>query len=404
MANAEFQTIDVENISDLSTTIKELRSDDIPAIILGPPGIGKSDGIIQSLDEGEQLIDIRASQFDPIDVRGVPALMNPYETATKKLAYYRQKLDFLTQTGQTDEAAGVQAQMAATFSTIDELEGMDVESKVVWSRPEFWPTSGRGVIVLEEVNTAAPSVQNTLLQPLGAQPGTDRYVGAHRIPKDYYWCATGNRKEDFAHVVPMSTAFRNRVMLINIDQPNLEGWTHWALNNGVHPYVVGYIRFKPTMLYQAPNKNDENVGFPTPRSWSRMISPLVHRGKASVNLYKGAVGQAAATEFYSYITELKDMPDIDKLLAGTIPFEADRYKVSVIYAIVTSLVARCQANTKLLTPAMAVIDKVQPEHGAIFVSNMLRAKDKQVKADTVASRAVVSWAQKHRTLIEKESR
>ena len=417
MALEQFKQLDVENVSELTDTINVFRQNDIPCIVLGPPGIGKSDAFIQAtMDPDDILIDLRTSQLDPIDVRGMPTLEDVHEKANSRLDLLQKKLGFVE--GQADfyaskdeQKAGAMATQAAAlreqiwnlFANVEKMEKSNVSSRVVWSRPEFWPMEGRGIVLLEEINTAVPAVQNTLLQPLGAQPGAPRLVGTHVIPNTFYWAATGNRKEDLAHVVPTSSAFRNRVILVNIDQPNLEGWTQWALDNQIHPYVVGFIRFKPDMLYQRPEKNDETVGFPTPRSWSRIVSPLVEDGYADVTLFKGGVGGAGAVEFHAYMTELKDMPDIDKLLAGTIPFNAEKYKISIIYAIVTSLVSRCRENVQLIKPAMNIVGQVQPEHAAIFVSNLLRSDDKKIKGAVVQSKEVISWAQKHRMLIDKEA-
>ncbi|RMH10700.1 MAG: hypothetical protein D6698_17345, partial [Gammaproteobacteria bacterium] len=217
---------------------------------------------------------------------------------------------------------------------------------------------------------------------------------------------TGNRKEDFAHVIPLSSAVRNRLWILNIGAPNVKSWTKWALNNDVHPYVVSFIRFDNSMLYQPPSRKDEYASFPSPRAWARIVSPLVKRGFSSQDIFVGAVGRAAGVAFHAYLQELKDMPDIDKILSGKETFDKKKYKdrVSIQYAITTSLFGRCSKDLQLITPAMTrIIDHIPPEIGAIFVALLLRADDRRLAAATVANRHVIEWATRHRQLIEAEN-
>ncbi|WP_027912201.1 hypothetical protein [Rhodothermus marinus] len=273
----------------------------------------------------------------------------------------------------------------------------DEESQVVWSRPDFWPREGKGIIVFEELNTAPPSVQNTLLQPFGAPPGADRYVGPHRIPRTFYLCATGNRREDHAHVVALSSALRGRAVIINIPGPNLESWTTWAAEHGVEPAVVAFIRFRPDLLYQPPPAHDETAPFPSPRAWARFVSPLVARGFTTPEMLAAAVGEEAASEFLAFLQEIDSMPDVDRLLARPDELNPEALSLSVRYAIVSALIHRVVSNPKLLAQAAAVAVHFEPELAAVFLSTLIRLG---FQTQIFGLRVAHDWVKQHGKLLK----
>ena len=94
----------------------------LPMLIYGSPGVGKSEQVYQALEEGETMIDLRLNSLDSIDLRGLPVIKKDKDRNP---------------------------------------------TQVEWVRPEFIPWEGKGILFLDEINTAAPSVQNPALQ-LGA--------------------------------------------------------------------------------------------------------------------------------------------------------------------------------------------------------------------------------------------
>ena len=63
--------------SELKSKLKTLISIQKPAFIWGASGIGKSEIIAKVADElGYNLIDVRVSLLDPVDLRGVPSVEN----------------------------------------------------------------------------------------------------------------------------------------------------------------------------------------------------------------------------------------------------------------------------------------------------------------------------------------
>ena len=64
-------------LTDLARTLEELIPIHQPVLIWGPPGIGKSDSVRQAGDQlGRNVIDIRAVLLDPVDLRGLPTVVD----------------------------------------------------------------------------------------------------------------------------------------------------------------------------------------------------------------------------------------------------------------------------------------------------------------------------------------
>ncbi len=136
----------------------------IPASMLwGPPGIGKSSIIRQLCEELKvHFIDIRLAQRDPVDLRGVPEIVN----------------------GQT-----------------------------VFRIPAELPRDGKGIILFDEISACDPSVQVAAYELI-----LDRRLGQdYQVPPGYYIVAAGNRREDKSVSRPMSAALSNRFMHLELE-------------------------------------------------------------------------------------------------------------------------------------------------------------------------------------------
>ena len=144
--------------------VKELAANalaDIPSMIWGPPGIGKSDIAYQFATEiNAKLFELRANLFDPVDVRG---------------------------------GLKVVEQQDGTFRTR-------------YGVPEDYPdTNYQGAVVLfiDELPNAPKATQNALLQLL-----LNKRIGTYELPANTIIIAAGNRAQDRAAVHEMPTPVR----------------------------------------------------------------------------------------------------------------------------------------------------------------------------------------------------
>jgi MoxR-like ATPase len=407
--------IDMEKFADslrhsnLKEKLTALYKKQIPVFVAGPPGIGKSAQISAVLNENCDFVrEERPSQWDPIDARGVPVIRRRMQEAKERLDILFAKLNFANMSKDEGEAKKIMEVLKTELASAENLLGQDKTTEIQWPHLDFLPPVGfEGSVGLffDELNTAPPAVQNVLLQPFQATPGQPRRIGPHAIEGSHIWLvAAGNRPEDVAHVTPMGGPLRNRfhIIEVDVDKTLIQSWTSWAVNNDIHPHVVGFLNFASEAFYQAPAGDFD--AFPTPRSWSEQVSPLLKEGISGISAYRGAVGLGAANNFMAYLKELRHMPDIDALLkeaskTGTITTDFSTLPLSVTYAVMVELVFRCKDDTNKISSAMTIAEHVRPEHAGVFVASLMRDEDRRVVAKAVSTPNVQKWSAKHQMLI-----
>ena len=182
-----------------------------PVYLEGPPGVGKSSVVHQVAQKlGLEVTDVRAAYLTPPDLIGLPAL----ERESGRTTYFL---------------------------------------------PEFLPTEGTsGILVLEELASAAPAIQVALYQLL-----LDRRVGwRYKLPDGWRVIATGNRLED-GWTQPLSPALATRLLRLEV-RADLDEFLGFALECGAHPMVVAFVSRNPHLLQQ-PLENSPH--HPNPRTW-----------------------------------------------------------------------------------------------------------------------------------------
>ncbi len=184
---------------------------DIPALLIGGHGLGKSEvTAAAAASMGIECISRDLSLMEPPDLVGLPKILE-------------------TPTGG-----------ATTFLP-----------------PEFLPreTGCGGFLLLEEINRAPRSMQACCLELL-----TSRRLNVYVLPKGWLPVACINPKAEGYAVDLLDAALRSRFMQIPVCA-NVDSWTAWASNNGIHPHVIEYVTSVPDAL-------DESKGGSNPRSWT----------------------------------------------------------------------------------------------------------------------------------------
>ena len=251
-----------------------------PLMVWGGPGLGKSTILRNVAEEaGIGFIDIRLAQREPVDIRGLP---------------------------------------------------VPDENSVRWLISSDWPREpgSRGILLFDELTAADRSLQVAAYEII-----LDRRLGdLYRLPDGWYIVAAGNREEDMAVATTMSSALANRFMHVELQESASE-WVTWGLRNGIHPAVIGFIRFRPDLLFHQENENLER-GWPSPRSWER-VSTLLHRFRVADQpclldkLVYGLVGNQAGVEFLAFKEIAARFEDTHELMVNpdkkiTIPEKPDQ--------------------------------------------------------------------------------
>jgi hypothetical protein len=261
-----------------------------PIFLWGPPGIGKSDIVSQITNSlpNSHLIDIRLSLWEPTDIKGIP--------------YF-------------DSNSGT----------------------MVWGAPselpseEFAAQYDNIVLFLDEMNSAAPSVQAAAYQLI-----LNRKVGQYKLPDNVMIVAAGNREADKGVTYRMPAPLANRFIHLEL-AVNFDDWFQWATANNQHADVVGYLQFAKKDLYDFDPKSPSR-SFATPRTWS-FVSELLEDEldeNTLTDLVSGSVGEGLAVKFMAHRKVASRMPNPTDILAGKVK-EMDTKEISAMYSLTVSL-------------------------------------------------------------------
>lgn len=323
--------------SKLTAEIHSNAKANIPTMIWGAPGLGKSQIVYQYAQSiGAKLFELRANLFDPVDVRG-----------------------------------GLKV-----------VEQEDGTYRTKYGVPEDYPDAnytGPVVLFIDELPNAPKATQNALLQLI-----LDKKLGTYFLPPQTVIVAAGNRATDRASVSEMPTPVKNRFAHYEI-VANIDDWVQWALQNNVNSTLIGYLRYRPQYLHEMNTK--ENA-FPTPRSWDMLNRKLTTMSPDKESQVVGAaavIGDAHAADFIAYRDVESQMPDIDQIIAhpGTAAVPTD---TSVIWAVCGALASR--ACAKDFAAIVKYAQRMPPEYQVVTLKDSI-AKDKTLGRDP----AFLSWAQ-----------
>ncbi len=279
---------------EIKKSLDSLIESQIPVFVWGSPGIGKSSIIKEiALDKDLEFVDLRLSLLDPTDLKGIP------------------------------------------FFDKDNNEA-------VWASPNFLPkeANSKGILFLDEINTAPPSVQASAYQLV-----LDRKVGDYELPKGWSIVAAGNHESDRGVVYRMPPPLANRFVHLNMDV-SFDDWKSWAYDSGIDSSIIAFLQYDSTKLFDFdPSKNEKS--FPTPRSWEYVHKILASGIESTllIDIISGAVGAESATSFMSFRKVMNRLPNIDKLLNGDdVEIEHDS---QVLFALIAGVVTNIkQSSTK----------------------------------------------------------
>ena len=234
----------------------------------GKSGIGKSEGVHQAsallkdhIPDWQGIIDLRMSQMDPTDLRGIPS----------------------------------------------KTEG----GRTTWNVPDFFPSSGSGILFLDELTSAPPAIQAA-----GYQLILDRSLGSYTLPAGWMIVAAGNLVSDRGVTFQLAAPLLNRMCELQVDTV-VDDWIKYAITAGCKPEVVTFVKERPDYLHKFDGKG-VIAPFPTPRSWFAVsnVMDLDLKPDLRQEMFIGNVGYEAATAFEAHLRYWEKLPSIHDILQG----------------------------------------------------------------------------------------
>lgn len=300
-----------------------------PVMIWGPPGVGKSQLVAQIADKHQvAVIDIRLSQMEPSDLRGIP---------------------FRSDGG------------------------------VEWAVPTMLPDAKRhgedGILFLDEITSAPPSVSAAAYQLI-----LDRRLGDYRVPEGWAIVAAGNRQGDRGVTYTMPAPLANRFSHFELET-HLDDWVGWAYQEGIDERLIAFLRFRPDLIFEFDPAHNP-VAFPSPRSWEfahRALQKFSQHEALLTQTLQACVGPAAGIELAAFINNLDHLPDIDAILRGE--KTAVPKSIDLQYAVASALVGRAIKAKEDESTLKEILGRVltyaetfsEKEMGVMLVSDLHRA-------------------------------
>ena len=210
----------------------------------------------------------------------------------------------------------------------------------------------------------------------------DRKLGDYTLPDGWAIIAAGNRESDRAVTTRMPTPLRNRFVHLELEV-DVQEWSEWAVKSAIRPELIAFLRFRRKLLSAFDR---EANAFPSPRSWGFVSKILDGNSDDAVQheLFAGAVGSGAATEFSAFLKMYRTLPSIDGILMNpaNAPVPEDP---GAQYAVCSGL-AHCASDTNF-DRISQYLERMPPEYSVFCV------RDAAIRVPSICSTAgYVKWA------------
>lgn len=174
-----------------------------------------------------------------------------------------------------------------------------------------------GILFIDEINCVSETLAPAMLQFLQYKT-----FGNHRIPDGWIIAAAGNPPEYNKSVRDFDIATLDRIKRIDVEA-DFPVWKEYARQVNIHPAIVSYLTAKPQYFYQIETTVDGKI-FATPRGWedlSRFLEVYEKIGKTMDRdvVYQYIQHAKIAKDFANYLElfyKYQSQYQIDQVLLG----------------------------------------------------------------------------------------
>lgn len=257
-----------------------------PLLLIGPPGIGKT----QIMEQVALECEVALSAY----------------TITHHTRQSAVGLPFI----QKKEYGG--KEYSVTEYTMSEIIASVYDRIEVTGQKE-------GILFIDEINCVSETLAPTMLQFLQYKS-----FGNRRIPEGWIIITAGNPPEYNRSVRDFDTVTLDRVRKITIE-PEFKAWKEYAYRQGIHGAIISYLDIRKENFYRVETTPD-GIFFATARGWEDLSEMLITSEALSLPVGEDLVIQyiqynTIARDFANYYelyNKYKEVYSIEEILKGNI--------------------------------------------------------------------------------------
>lgn len=309
------------SIGQLKPFVNSHAEANIPLMVYGPPGVGKSDIMEQAARERADEMGREFAHWNKAtNHKKKEILADP----SKYFLFYDMRLS------------------QAEPTSISGIPNMHTSGERLELMPWGWTVAmshekAAGYLFFDEINLAAPAIAAAAYQAIH-----DRVIADTALSPEIRVFAAGNRSEDKAFTFDMPFPLKDRFSEIEVT-PDPQAWFKWAFGK-VNPHLITFCKWKETYLYRTSKDGADKAS--TPRGIVRastligrrdiMADPMIY------SLISSAVGESFANEFLAY-QKVYQLLDWDKIYKN--PETVKTFSIDQLWAVTGGLVERYRKDT-----------------------------------------------------------
>ena len=163
--------------------------------------------------------------------------------------------------------------------------------------PEFWPTSGSGLLLLEEPNRGTTGVMNCLMQLL-----TDRKVHNYELPKGWVIAGCVNPDSSEYDVNTMDAALKNRFVEFEVEYDHMTFIDYVELSSWDEKLAT-FLK-SGIWIYKTTKEIAKEAKYISPRTWSQVNAAEMAGAHKSRNMHRlivqSILGRDIGNEYHKF--------------------------------------------------------------------------------------------------------
>nr|WP_276650558.1 MoxR family ATPase [Eubacterium pyruvativorans] len=256
-----------------------------PVLLMGPPGIGKTQIMEQiAEEEGIPLISYTMTHHTRQSVIGLPFIVH--------------------QQFQGEDTPVTEYTMSEILATVYEM----------------MEKTGRqeGILFLDEINCVSETLTPVMLQFLQYKT-----FGNRKLPDGWLIVTAGNPPEYNKSAREFDVATMDRVKMIEV-QEDFSVWKEYAYRNGIHGAIISYLDIKKENFFRIENTVD-GMRFITARGWEDLSEMLQAYEKLGIRPDRQMISEyiqlpGIARDFAGYLDlyrKYQETYHVDEILRGS---------------------------------------------------------------------------------------